>query len=634
MNFTKAATLSALAATATFASVSVSIDATKDVKPISPYIYGRNIDGIDGKTAELSEDDIATIETMNEAGVRFMRANNGNNSTRYNWRKKLTVHPDWYNNVEPIDWDITAQKIQENMPYTNAMYAFQLTGYAASTREYNFPDWDFYINHDKNWAKATLDLAGGGEVSEDGQTLIKAGDYRLYTESWPADSTVGIIDHWKNELKYDMGRFQYWSMDNEMEIWAGTHSDLQLDVTGDFLVERYIDVAKKARDAWPGIKLTGPVVANEWYWCSIAYKGGTSGRIKKSDSGEDRDYCWLEYFIKKVAAAQKASGKRLIDVFDIHWYPDEKKYDDQVQWHRVFFDTNYVYPGANSIKQVNGGWDETITKEFIFKRINDWLDKYFGKDHGITLALTETDLGTAGDPMTTALIYASWLGTFMNNGVEIFTPWTWREGMYEVLHLFSRYNHENRVAAVSSNDSLVSAYASVNKDKNGLTVIFVNRDKSTAQSVDVDVSNYEIADGEARTLTLAGLTGETFKSHKENALKTGSAKVASNKLALELPAKSIVAVTFGKEAVLTAVPKVASAPNAKLFYRDNAWFIDNTSGDVQGIAVRNALGKAVASWGFMPKGEVKLAANALTSGVYIVQVRTAKGMSSHRIEIR
>lgn len=634
MNFTKAATIFALAATATFASVSVSIDATKGVKPISPYLYGRNIDGISDVETAIPAEEQAVMETMLEAGVHMIRANTGNNATRYNWRKKLTVHPDWYNNVNPHDWDITAQKIQENLPGVDAMYAFQLTGYAAKTNEYNFPDWDFYTSHDNNWAKATLDLAGGGEVSEDGQTLIKAGDYRLYTESWPADSTVGIIDHWKNELKYDMGRFQYWSMDNEMEIWAGTHSDLQLDVTGDFLVERYIDVAKKARDAWPGIKLTGPVVANEWYWCSIAYKGGTSGRIKKSDSGEDRDYCWLEYFIKKVAAAQKASGKRLIDVFDIHWYPDEKKYEDQVQWHRVFFDTNYVYPGANSIKQVNGGWDETITKEFIFKRINDWLDKYFGKDHGITLALTETDLGTAGDPMTTALIYASWLGTFMNNGVEIFTPWTWREGMYEVLHLFSRYNHENRVAAVSSNDSLVSAYASVNKGKDGLTVIFVNRDKNTAQNVDVDVSNYEIADGEARTLTLAGLTGETFKSHKENALKTGSAKVASNKLALELPAKSIVAVTFGKEAVLTAVPKVASAPNAKLFYRDNAWFIDNTSGDVQGIAVRNALGKAVASWNFMPKGEVKLAANALTSGVYIVQVRTAKGMSSHRIEIR
>jgi len=33
------------------------------------------------------------------------RETGGNNQTRYNWRKKLTVHPDWYNNVYQHDWD-------------------------------------------------------------------------------------------------------------------------------------------------------------------------------------------------------------------------------------------------------------------------------------------------------------------------------------------------------------------------------------------------------------------------------------------------------------------------------------------------------------------------------------------------
>ena len=72
---------------------------------------------------------------MLDAGIHFLRANNGNNSTRYNWRHKMTVHPDWFNNVYAHDWDITAKKVLDKMPGVDAMYAFQLTGYAASSTE-------------------------------------------------------------------------------------------------------------------------------------------------------------------------------------------------------------------------------------------------------------------------------------------------------------------------------------------------------------------------------------------------------------------------------------------------------------------------------------------------------------------
>jgi len=253
------AAIVASAATLSTAAIDISVDAQKGIKKISPYLYGRNIDKISNTKAESDTTEEAFIAQMLDAGIHMMRANNGNNSTRYNWSHKMTVHPDWFNNVYAHDWAITAQKVLDNMPGVDAMYAFQLTGYAASSTEYNFPDWNWYQEHG-SYPSQTFDLAGGGEVSEDGKTLIKAGDASLYNMEWPADSTVAIIPHWKDELKFDMSRFKYWSMDNEMEIWRGTHSDLDLPVTGDFLVERYIDVAKKARAAWGDIKLTGPVV--------------------------------------------------------------------------------------------------------------------------------------------------------------------------------------------------------------------------------------------------------------------------------------------------------------------------------------------------------------------------------------
>lgn len=527
------------------AAIEVRVDSKAGIQKISPYIFGKNISGLnDAETsdpAKIAAED-STIKRMNEIGFRFFRANNGNNATRYNWRKKLTVHPDWYNNVYAHDWDITAKTIQDKLPGANAMYAFQLSGYAASSADYNFNDWDFYQTNG-SWAKSTLDLAGGGVASADGQTALKTGDYSLYNEEWPADSTVAILNHWKDDVKLDMKRFEYWSMDNEMEIWSGTHSDLPLTVTQQFLVERYLDVAKKAKKAWKDIKLTGPVAANEWQWCGVD---------SDPNAAEERNYCWLEYFIKKVAEAQKASGVKLLDVLDIHWYPTEKTYEDRINWHRVFFDTTYVYPGANGIKKVNGGWDNSIVKEFIFQRLNDWMNAYFGKNHGIGLGLTETDL-TTDDAMLTALIYASFLGTFMDNGVELFTPWSWGDGMDEVAHLFIRYGHEFRVASTSSNDSLVSAYSSVTESQDSMTIILVNRSEKMSQTVNLYVENFE-ALPQVQTLTLSDLSGETFVSHTENALRHGTAVASDAKFSLELPAKSITALLLIHQNP-TSIPK-------------------------------------------------------------------------------
>ena len=608
-------------AVASNADVNVTVDAEKGVKPVSPYIFGRNIDGISDTDENVSADEQAVIDQMNEAGLHFLRANNGNNSSRYNWRKKLTVHPDWYNNVNAHDWDITAKKILDKMPDVVGEYAFQLSGYAASTTEYNFADWDFYVNHDNTWAKSTLDLAGGGEVSEDGQTLIKAGDYSLYNEVWPADSTVGIIAHWRDELKYDMSRFLYWSMDNEMEIWGGTHSDLPLDSGGAFLVRQYVDVAKKARAAFPDIKLMGPVAANEWQWCNIS--GGVPGKK-----------CWLEYFIEQVAAEQKSSGMRLLDVFDIHWYPGEKTFADMMNWHRVFFDTTYNYPGANGIKTMNGSWDNSLTKEFIFKRISDWLDKYFGENHGITLALTETDLSTSGNAMTTALVYASFIGTFMDNGVEVFTPWVYADGMYETLHLFSRYGHEYRIESFSDLDSLVSAYSTINQKGDSLTVIFVNRSATDSEKVNLKLENFKAADGSVSTLTLSELSGETFKSHSDNALKSGTVDVASNALSISLAAKSITAVLFTTTEPKTAIPAKSDIAVKLVYGADGLWFVDNSRGKVSEVLVLNAFGQCVEKISGIANGQMKLSTEDLPRGSYLVRVRTAFGMQDAQILVR
>lgn len=590
--------------------VEVSIDAESNKKLVSPYIYGKNGCVSDKKySGVLGDEDPKNVALAKEAGLRFVRMNDGNNATKYNWKDCLSSHPDWYNNVYYHNWNASSMRLRDNLPDIQAMYAFQLAGYVAKTDEYNFNDYEY--NGSKWWNGVTMNLAGGGDVSgEDG-------DYRLYLKEWPADSTVAILDYWEKELYFDMSKRQYWSMDNEPEIWNGTHDDLPLEFTADEFIEKYIAVAKKAKALNPNVKLCGPVAANEWQWFKFR---------EETLKIDGRYYCWLEYFIKRVADEQKKSGVRLLDVFDLHWYPTDKTFNALMGLHRVFFDEEYSYSKANGLKTINGGWEESNKKEMIFTRVNGWLDEHFGEGHGITLALTETAFEST-EPTTIALTYASFLGTFMENGVEIFSPWTWKTGMWETLHLFSRYSKELNVSAVSDNQN-VSAYTTVNQTSDSMTVIFVNRSETEEMDVNIDVKNFTVGDGVYKKFELSELPSqETFVSHEQNALKVGYATVAGSKTRLSLPAKSITALVLSREATGVENEEQFAAtcepyPNPTT----GSFYMANYDGAITSLQVFNAVGQCVCSLSDCGNmNDLRIDLSDCASGVYYAKVNTKLG---------
>jgi hypothetical protein len=519
--------------------ITVQVNANEGRIPVSPYIFGRNNNLSDNPGSPTSA---ANITLYKEAGLRFARENGGNNSTKYNWRRKLSSHPDWYNNVYDHSWDFASQDIQDRMPGLQVMWAFQLIGKAAGNKNNNFNDWDY--NRSQWWSGVGQNLAGGGQVNPaGGSRALVNGNPDLYLEAWTADSTTGVLNHWfwPGGLGLDKNQFIYWSMDNEPEIWNGTHDDVMPSLpAASAFMDAYFAVAKKAREKFPQIKLTGPVPANEWQW----YRWGD-----QSLTIDGKYYCWLEYFIKRVADEQKSSGIRLLDVLDIHWYPSESSNADLVQLHRVFYDETYVYQGANGVKTVNGGWDTSQNKEYIFKRINDWLLLHFGENHGITLALTENDISSS-NPNIVSVVYASMLGTFADNGVEIFTPWSWKTGMWETLHLFSRYTKGIRVKTTSGNEATLSGYSTVNSDDDSMTVILVNRDLNASRTATVNLTGFSVSNGSYKVLELSSLPStETFISHTSNALKSKTVTVSGNSFNITLPALSTTAVILKGTAV-------------------------------------------------------------------------------------
>lgn len=543
------------------AQVTIKINTENDVKPYSRYIFGRNNSfASTNPNWQMPQEDIVRLK---DAGVFFFRESGGNNSTKYNWRRKLSSHPDWYNNVYTNDWDAVATQMQGLFSDVQGMWSFQLIGKAASSKEDNFNDWEF--NNSQWWEGVHQNLAGGGAVAETGTKALVDGDIDLYLEDWNADSTTGIIDHWfgPDGLGLNQDQAIYWNMDNEPEIWGGTHDDVMNDmVSAEDFMQRYFAVAKKARERFPDIKLVGPVPANEWQWYNWF-----DGTIK----ADGREYPWLEYFIKRIAEEEAASGVRLLDVLDIHFYPGETAAEDIVQLHRVYFDRNFVYPGANGVKRVKGGWDNSQNKEYIFGRISDWFTQYLGEDHGVTLGVTETSINS-DDSNLNAIWYASLLGEFMKNQVEILTPWDWKHGMWETLFAFNKYRQKSYLQTESSADSQVSAYTTMNDSKDTLNVILVNKSITGTTPVRLDFEHFFVDKSASEAYQLADLPqSETFFSARKNAQKEMTFDVSGKTLTASLPALSVSTMQLvrGEEEIALALEKnspVIIGPNPSRGY--------------------------------------------------------------------
>ncbi|MDD4972449.1 MAG: glycoside hydrolase family 44 protein [Paludibacter sp.] len=546
--------------------VTVTVNATANKKAVSPAIYGRN-EGFDIKSTYT-----LTKQYLKDAGLRFARVGGGNNMSAYNWRLKLTVHPDYMNNVYGEDWDAYANKINNDFSDLQGMFAFQLLGRAASSSKYNFADYAYKQAH-PGWYGFGQNLAGNGTPNPDGGSkALVDGDSTLFSVKWPADSTVAILTHWfgTGGLGYNKDKFKYWSMDNEPDCWGGTHDWVMTPmISASAFMDRFIELAYKAKALYPGIKICGPVATSEWFW----YKWGSNESIRENG----KYYTWIQYVIHRCGQEYKKTGIKLIDVIDIHNYPYFGNTAEALQLHRIYFDTNYDYPGANGIKTLNGGWD-ALSKEYIFKRFNDWCTTEFGPNHGITSGVSEWSPGPS-EPNLVSVIYASHLGTFANNGVELFTPWNWFTGMWETLHLFSRYAKGYSVSSTSSIENTVSAYTTVNQGTDSMTVIIVNRDTVSSRNVTVNLSNFPVANGNYSTLQLSSLpTTETFVSHTKNALKLNSVTVNSNTFTIIVPSLSVTAV------VLKSTPTGVSDVKSQ---RDEIKIFPNPATDKLSITIRS-----------------------------------------------
>ena len=220
------------------------------------------------------------------------------------------------------------------------------------------------------------------------------------------------------------------------------------------------------------------------------------------------------------------------------------------------------------------------------------------------------------------------IGEGARHGMEYFTPWTWHECMWEVVHLFSKTAKDINVGSTSDNEALVSAYCSKNSQGDSLTIIFVNR-SSSEENIYTAIHNGNFIDGQYPTYTLDAFSKEsTFQSSTQNSLKEGSVVLTNNSIQTTLPAYSITSVTLhdGTAELLDVTDNTVSLCPTSV--HNDITIISEYL--IKHVTLLNETGVACKSMTCNAES-VKMDLSSLATGIYFIQVQTENNIHTSKI---
>jgi hypothetical protein len=224
------------------------------------------------------------------------------------------------------------------------------------------------------------------------------------------------------------------------------------------------------------------------------------------------------------------------------------------------------------------------------------------------------------------------LGTFADNGVALFSPWYWNIGQWETLHLFSRYAKNTQIKSVSSQELNVSAYSSVNTGNDSVTSILVNRHLTASKTVSMSLSGFGVPNGVYTFKQLSALPStETFVSHTNNALASGTVQVTANTFTINLPALSTTAVILSGAGYVTALSEQLQSLSIKLFPNPSTGnsFLDLSAANLidAKLEVYNIHGQLIYTKQYSGQNlpTLEIPSNEFDQGLYFVNLSSAKG---------
>ena len=272
----------------------------------------------------------------------------------------------------------------------------------------------------------------------------------LFQQGW----VQHLVSRWGTNAN---GGLRYYILDNEPSIWHSTHRDVHpTGATMDEIKNKILDYAGKIKTVDPSALVVGP---EEWGWSGYLFSGydqqygSTHGWSSLPDRNNHGGADYLPWLLDQLRQNNTATGKCLLDIFTVHYYPQGGEFSDDVssamqlrrnRSTRSLWDPNYV--------------DESWINDRVqlIRRVKNWVNTFYP---GTQVGITEYNWG-GENHINGATAQADILGIFGREGLDIAARWTTPASStptYKAMKMYRNYDGnksafgDTSVAATMSN---------------------------------------------------------------------------------------------------------------------------------------------------------------------------------------
>jgi hypothetical protein len=525
--------------------VNLVVDVAANRRAIDPRIYGMNF----ATAAQVADLNI----TLNRSG--------GNSESRYNWQ--INAHN------RANDWYFESLADESSTPGAGTDDFVSGTKNSGAQAMVTIPllDWAPKLGPGRQRLASFSIAKYGAQTGNDSQWFPDAGNGirtggAYVTGNDPNDANLAVTSafqmNWVRHLTNRWGTsanggLRYYILDNEPGIWHSTHRDIHpLGQTMAELRDKYFDYAPKIKAIDPGALIVGP---EEWGWSGYFYSGydqqagASNGWTRFPDREANGNQDHLPWFLDGMRERSALEGRRLLDVFTVHYYPQGGEYGNDVssamqttrnRSTRSLWDPNYT----------DSSW--IADKVRLIPRLRGWVNAHYG---GTKIGITEYSWG-ADNHISGAIAQADVFGIFGREGLDLANRWvTPATGTptYNAIKMYRNYDGqkstfgEMSVKATAPDVDKVAVFAAERAD-GALTIMAINKQLTAPQPAVITVTNFN------------GATAQRWQLTGANTISKLSDQVAAqNTLSNTLPAQSITLFVLASANVRISGPTFDSS---------------------------------------------------------------------------
>jgi len=363
------------------------------------------------------------------------------------------------------------------------------------------------------------------------------------------------------------GQQVFYDLDNEPDAWSATHLEVHpANATYQEMVNDAVNYGGAIKAVAPNALVFGAV---NYGWQGMV----DLGNQPRDPTINDTILNFQASYLKSMKVAGQTAGKRLLDVLDMHFYPEATGTNGiritdsdtsaatvaaRLQAARSLWDPNYVenswitqdstpYEPSGSPAQFKTAAIQLLPREQAI------IDEYYP---GTKLSISEYNYG-AGQDISGGVAEADVLGVYGQQGVFAATWWG-DSGSPFITSAFNMYlNYDGQghkfgntsIGASASDASKASVYASEDAgNPNRLVIVLINKSTTGSQVATLNLSNLALFSLADAYQLGDGTSNPSYNIAHVNLLSSSPLQwTGANSLNYTMPAESVTTLVLVKE---------------------------------------------------------------------------------------